>query len=404
MSFNKFLHRFLTVAALATLLTACGGGGDSAPAPTPRLAANALRVSVDAGPAGTGYNVNRLYTTVTICAPGNPNQCQTIDHVLVDTGSTGVRILASALSPSVPLPRVNNASGLPLLACAQFVDTSFAWGPVARADITLGSKMAANLPVQIIADPAFNSQASTCLTSGTAITTASNLGANGVIGLGLFKEDCGADCISNAANGFYYACLGSTCTGTTASIDQQVKSPVPLFASDNNGVVIDLPAVNSATANTLSGTLYFGIGTQPNNQLTSGGVLMPDASGSITTTLPGTTQKSITLIDTGSNGLYFDAPIPTCASAPSFYCPSSRTTLTATLSGTNPTSASVSFFIDNALSLFVSTARSVLPGLSGPIGDADIFDWGLPFFYGRRVFVGIEGQASNLGTGPFYAF
>jgi hypothetical protein len=36
--------------------------------------------------------------------------------------------------------------------------------------------------------------------------------------------------------------------------------------------------------------------------------------------------------------------------------------------------------------------------------DASSFDWGLPFFYGRRVFIGIDGQASSLGTGPFYAF
>jgi len=36
---------------------------------------NGTSVTVDAGPAGTGYNVNRLYTDVTICYPGSTFAC-----------------------------------------------------------------------------------------------------------------------------------------------------------------------------------------------------------------------------------------------------------------------------------------------------------------------------------------
>ena len=32
------------------------------------------------------------------------------------------------------------------------------------------------------------------------------------------------------------------------------------------------------------------------------------------------------------------------------------------------------------------------------------FDWGLPFFYGRTIFVGIEGQRAGGVTGPFWAY
>lgn len=37
-------------------------------------------------------------------------------------------------------------------------------------------------------------------------------------------------------------------------------------------------------------------------------------------------------------------------------------------------------------------------------GSANIFDWGLPFFYGRSIFTAIAGTANSGGTGPFFAF
>jgi hypothetical protein len=51
--------------------------------------------------------------------------------------------------------------------------------------------------------------------------------------------------------------------------------------------------------------------------------------------------------------------------------------------------------------LLVDTRNSAFNNLAG---DFSTFDWGLPFFLGRTVFVGIEGQSSSLGTGPFFAF
>lgn len=373
------------------------------------MAANVLSVTVDSGPAGTGANVNRLYTTVKICQPGT-SQCQTIDHVLVDTGSSGVRFLAGVLAPSLNLSRLPvGTSGLPLLNCAQFVDNTFAWGPVVKADIVLGGKMAPSVPIQVIADPAFNLPASACAVGGTAITTAPQLGANGILGIGLFKEDCGSGCASNLHKGFYYTCTDASCTatkGALASLDQQVKNPVPLFASDNNGVLIDLPAVGSAAGVVLNGSLIFGIGTQANNQTSLTGVLTTDASGYFTTLLAGQSLSN-SFFDSGSNGLFFDATtVPNCSanSGAGFYCPSSPLNLSATLVGANAARIAVSFQIDNATALFTDASKVVLPGLAGPMGDSTAFDWGLPFFYGRRMFFGIEGQASPLGTGPYYAF
>ena len=60
-----------------------GGGGNTIAGPAPNVAA----VTVSSGP-------NFLFTTVTVCAPGT-STCATIPNVLVDTGSYGLRILAS---------------------------------------------------------------------------------------------------------------------------------------------------------------------------------------------------------------------------------------------------------------------------------------------------------------------
>jgi hypothetical protein len=35
----------------------------------------------------------------------------------------------------------------------------------------------------------------------------------------------------------------------------------------------------------------------------------------------------------------------------------------------------------------------------------DFFDWGIPFFLGRNVYIGIDGRLSpGLATGPFWAY
>ncbi|WP_394756944.1 DUF3443 domain-containing protein [Rhodoferax sp.] len=437
---NKFLNRALALALVATLVTACGGGGGgSAPAtfpasvpgsptlnslPTlaPGVKGNVLPIYVDAGPADTGYNVNRLYTDVTVCHPGSATQCQTINHVLVDTGSYGLRLLSSAMAPDLNLSRLTGDSGLPLLNCAQFVDNTFTWGPVALSDVVLGGKTAASVPIQVIADSSFTSPADTCSVGGTAMTTAKALGANGILGIGLFKEDCGERCNRIVDNGFYYTCTDTNCNGATARLDQQVQNPVSKFLTDNNGVLIDLPRVASPGVPILNGTLTFGIGTQLPASVT---VLTPNSSGHFITLLAGQNlpnKFTTSFIDSGSNGLFFDSTtITKCGpSATGFYCPTSPTTLLVSLVGANAVSSPVlSFPISIATDLFAATTNnvrnSVLPTLAGPVTPDSLvpaidpvpsssFDWGLPFFYGRRVFFGIEGQPSTLGTGPFYAF
>jgi len=418
MLFSKRPHRLslgeLFSALLLVLLTACGGGGgtpltDSPEAPglnhlPPQPANNnVLDIVVDSGPANTGYNVNRLYTTVTVCFPGSTTQCQTIDHVLVDTGSVGLRLLASVLAPGLNLSRITSNNGYPLLGCMQFIDMSFAWGPIATADIALGGKTATNTPIQIIGDPAFSHLEKDC-PGLKSLQTASDLGANGILGLGLQREDCGLECTYSTYNGIYYTCTNIACAstlGTRAALSQQVAHPVPKFSTDNNGLIIDLPPVNTLSAATLSGRLIFGIGSQPNNTPAIGTPVLT-ASNGISTSFAGRTFQT-TYIDTGSNGNFFDSAgtLTACGTGISgFYCPATTTALAATLTGGNGQTLSIAFSVANASALF-GTSQAVLPQLAGDLPNLSAFDFGLPFFYGRRVYFGLQ---DVNGLGGYYAF
>ena len=184
-----------------------------------------------------------------------------------------------------------------------------------------------------------------------------------------------------------------------------MKQPVALFENDNNGLIVHLPAASAGGAASMKGSVIFGIATQANNQLGTEALLTTDSLGYITTVLSGRSLNS-SFLDTGSNALFFDSgSIAQCGvRASGFYCPPVPEALVATNVGVNGARVPVPYAVDNAVTLFGSYPFAVLPGLSGPIGDARTFDWGLPFFYGRRVFVGIQAQPSSLGTGPFYAF
>ena len=400
----------LRVVALATAipivatLLGCGGGSSSSSKASPTPASNSQAIMVNAGPANK--YANGLFTTVTVCVAGTTN-CQNISGVLVDTASFGLRVLASALT--LPLAQQKDASGKPVVECAQFAD-GFTWGPVKTADVKLAGEQASSIPIQVIGDPAFATIPASCSSHGPAEDTLQQLGTNGVLGVGPFVEDCGNSCVTTGTQNpdFYFGCTGSSCQVTGESISQQVRNPVASFAADNNGVVIDLPAA-SASAPTLSGSMIFGIGTQSNNSLGSAQVLTMFLSGTFAGNVK-TTYKSTAysgFFDSGSNAYFFlDASltgIPDCPSTiPGFYCPSSPASVSATNAGANGVSNAVNFTIDNAATLFSNSSNSVFPTLGGP--NPGFFDWGVPFFYGRRVFTAIAGRSTPGGAGPYWAY
>jgi hypothetical protein len=392
--------------------TGCGGHSSSS-TPTNTIAtsgSNVLQISVNSGP--TGSYANGVFASVTVCAPGSSN-CQTINDVLVDTGSSGLRILSSALSLS--LPQQNASDGNPVLECYPFV-SGYTWGPVQTADVQMAGEKASSVPIQVIGTS--TAVPAACAKSApTSSDTLDTLGANGVLGLGLFAQDCGGGCVQtdnpsqSTPPDIYFDCGSSGCTPIWENAAQQVPNPVTMFPNDNNGVIVELPAI-SAPQPSLTGSLVFGISTESNNDLASATVYTADPSTGNFTTIYKGTQYSGSFIDSGSNGYFFlddtNAGMPYCdvtSSAPTgngFYCPSNTTNFSATNQGTNGASGNVSFSIANADVLFSNSADFVFNDLGGDNPDA--FDWGLPFFFNRKVYVAIQGQNAPGGTAPYWAY
>lgn len=406
--------------AMAVATAGCGGGGGStgtgsSGASTTGLP-NALAVTVDEGPVGLAeaneFAVNTLYASVTVCSPGSATQCQTIDHVQVDTGSVGLRLFKAQLSAAAPKPATDPTTGRALAECAQFAD-GFTWGSVAILDVQLGGRSIPSVAVNLMGDMAVGSAPSTCV-SGPDESTVAAFGANGLLGVGNFLQDCGTFCATGAPVGLYYVCpTSASCQPVSVSPARQVSNPVGLLGADNNGVVIQLPSVGVAGSPTVSGIMYFGIDSQTDNGHGSAQLFSLDADGTLTTVFNGSSVAG-SFIDSGSNGTYFASAIPTCGDNPSFYCPVDGSgnplvlTETATILGLNSAHATVSFSVGDADQMFATNATA-LPALAGGNGgfSGDVgapFDWGLPFFYGRTVFIVFEQNAVGGVAGPALAF
>jgi hypothetical protein len=388
-----------------------GGGGGGAPVQggggTPPPTNNTASVIIDAGPSNA--SVNTLFTSVTICVPGSTTGCQTIDHIQVDTGSYGLRILAPVLTLTLPIETLANGNSLG--ECTQFVD-GFSWGPVVTADIQIAGETAHSLPVQVIGDSRLSNIPANCSgTGGTEEDTVSTFGANGILGIGPFELDCG-DC-ATATHGLYYACATS-CTDTTVPDNQQVPNPVTHFAADNNGAIVMLPSVAAGGASNVTGSLIFGIDTQTNNASGTQTVLTVNDNAELLITFNGNTLAN-SFIDSGSNGIYFNDPsIVTCTAPPgdpssqivNFYCPASTLNLEVSIQGMNGVMANnLTFGVGNTETM-LNNNDDAYPQLAGtiPPGNSGTFDYGLPFFFGKRVAIAVEGATTKAGTGPYIAF
>jgi Protein of unknown function (DUF3443) len=423
----------ILIGTVAIALAACHHSSNSASSATSTTggniiagaAANVATISVNAGPGPTA-SINTPYVSVSICAPGSTTNCQTIDHIAVDTGASGLRIVAAALSPTLAaaLQLTVDGNNNAIVECTPYAD-GYAWGPIVNVDMTISGEKADFLPIQVFGTSLFPAPpaGAPCEGAGPQLDTVASFGANGTLGVSIFAQDCGSGCaltLSVPANpGFYFACSSSTaCTVTTvpltsASGPEQVQNPVTLFALDNNGVIIEMPTVDAAGQTSASGALVFGIDTLTNNTFGSTAIVLTvePVHGYVSTDFNNLPYPK-SFFDTGSSGVYFDVPttfttLPLCTDGArsTLYCPTSTASLSANAESSTNVPLSIPFSVASADSLLSGGGSLVAFGnLAGSISDPDSFDWGMPFFYGRNVYFALEGRLTSVAAGPYVAF
>jgi hypothetical protein len=408
------MHRALRLtavtafAAIAAFTAGCGGGGGGSSGSgsgTGTSPQNVQAIIVDQGPVNNDVNVP--FISITLCAAGT-STCQTIDHISVDTGSSGLRVISSVLTPTLAaaLAQENDSSGRPIAECTQFAD-GYIWGPVKVADLAIAGEQAKSLPVQVIGDPAFSSVPRDCSSSGPEENSIAAFGSNGLIGVGVFQQDCGSICASVILPGAYYICPATGCTNALAPVNLQVQNPVALFANDNNGVVIQLSSISAAGQATVSGSLIFGVGTQSNNALGSATVLKVDPGSGYLTAVYNGGSYTDSYIDSGSSAFFLPSNLlPACpGNFLPYFCPPAPVAFTTLVNGINGAGAQVSFSVANAQTLTNNAPSfAAFNNLAAENGDGDSFDFGLPFFYGRTVYIVMENKTTPQGAGPFVAF
>ena len=152
-------------------------------------AQNVQPIVVNTGPANNYFN--GAFTSVDVAFPARRR--------LPDDRrrARGHRIerLAPAVERAVALVAAADRCHRRAVAeCAQFLD-GFTWGPVQTADVKLAGEQASAVPIQVIGAPGFSTiPAALRRARATPENTLESLGANGILGIGLFRQDCGMAC------------------------------------------------------------------------------------------------------------------------------------------------------------------------------------------------------------------
>ncbi len=387
-----------TTAGMGTGNTETQGTGSTTtpPPPVTPSAPNELPIVVGAG-VGPSPVLNRPLASVTLCLPGTSN-CQTINNVLLDSGSTGLRLFSSVLT--LPVTLQQQPPSFTVYECVEF-ENFYAWGPIATADVKLSAEKASNVNIHLIGDTTYVPPSS-CTSGLSAASSPQTMGFNGILGVnGQNDYFCSPSSLTPCPLPYSYCTStdGPTpfCTPTPQPPALRVWNPVALFPVDNNGIVFDLPGIPPTGAANVQGSLYFGVGTEANNQLGSATQYqLPLIAQFAGQTFPGG-------IDSGTPDIGFLSDslvgLPMCGA---YYCPSDPTTFTVEMVGANDEGVTVDLAVADPTSALDQglTADYALMGQ----GYNNSVVLGFPFFYGRKVFYNYGSQNASQGPAPYVAF
>ncbi len=378
---------WIIAAALGLSLAGCGGGGGSgtgtnsattlnAPAgassPAPAsgtnssapnvLAADASAVPTPAGPGNTiavtvtGTSIhNQPMVSVTLCTGGSNAHanCATIPNVIVDTESFGLRPRSLGdsghhLQCADTRKKTRTSERSPLAECALF-GSGYAWGTVHLADVAISGEIAPNLPIQVIGDTALTVPAPTECQVGRALVTTSDLGANGILGIGVSPTDCGTACVNGAVSTFYYTPTPAPVSaGAHHRTDHQSGHPVRAgqqWCNSGDG--------SGFRHRQRNGSGHAGLRHRRRRPTICCTAPAPrcsaDEQGTATSPRPTTgPRRQRSFFDSGSTVM---CPSRTCRSRltarPDYYIPATTVGRSSTLVGAIPTSVSLGFNIAN---------------------------------------------------------
>lgn len=403
------MKKFIIV-LMTCILAACGGGSsnntnsNSTPSPTQGSNNNINAIPVTVSTGDQHNYLNGLYGSIVVC--NSSNLCTTVNNVIFDTGSIGVRLVKSALPVGFLTPD-SDGNGGTYSNCGVFA-SGYTWGDVASATISLGGLTSSQkVPVHIIGQSNYPVPSSCSSGNGAAMNDATSLGSNGIVGIGLFKYDCGATCV-NYATTSYFSCKNGSCSSTKIALNSQLMNPVAAMpAPYNNGNIVSLPTIASTGSKNVNGYIYLGIGNTTNNTISPQSVINTDNNGYINATMNGQ-SFSQSFIDSGTSvyGIT-DSSIPLCTQSgyTNYFCPTSTYSPSIILSNSSKNqNSTVTLTIDNAYNL-IQTGNNAFNNIAFDFSSwSSSVDLGLTFFFGKNVATGMEGSSSNIGSGTYFAF
>lgn len=393
------MKKIIITLSLITL-AGCNSGSDSSSSNNNQnQISGGIPIQVSANSTGVCSNLNSPCVSLNVC-DSNGNNCSTINNILVDTGSYGLRVFGNLLSNQTknalnPILVNNNPVG----ECVSYGDGSQNWGGINLGIVKFtDSIQTSSIPIQII-DSSFMTAPSNCW---NRTTSANNFGYNGVLGVGLYQYDGGS----------YYSCSQNGCTSIlNYKQTNEVMNPIYALPNSNNGLTLSFNNISSSGTNSLTGTLLFGVGTNESNTMNPSNVYSANLSslGIPMFSSLYNNNNYFSFLDSGTNTLgIVNSGITLCNNPYSdFLCPTSNMNLTiqnenssGQLISTNINIANMNNLINSGNSVFNNIGSELPNSFNG----VQVIDYGLPFFIGKNVQLIYDGKTSNIGNGPAWAW